>query len=321
MRLAKTILVFLMLCGVTGLAMAQAWPSRPVRLVVPQSPGGATDFAARLIAQQLSGALEQQVIVENRPGAAGNIGTDYVAKASADGYTALFAAVASIAIAPHLYKSLPFDPAKDFAPVTVAANVLHVLVVVPSVPVKTVGELITYAKANPNKLSFGSPGTGEAGHLAGELFKTMTGTTLLHVPYKGGGPAMIGILAGEVQLIFATSSTAIPQIRSGKLRALGMTGGKRFEGLADVPTIAESVPGFEVNNWLGVFFPAGTPTGIVNRLNAELVKALQTPDVRSRLLASGLEATWLTPAQFANYIKSETVMWGKVVRDSGATAD
>lgn len=321
MRLTRAFSILFILCGVSSFAIAQAWPSRPVRLVVPQSPGGATDFAGRLVAQQLSVALGQQVIVDNRPGAAGNIGTDFVAKAPADGYTALFAAVASIAIAPHLYKNLPFDPAKDFAPVTVAANVLHVLVVSPSVPVKSVSDLITFAKTNPDKLSFGSPGTGEAGHLAGELFKTMTGTKILHVPYKGGGPAMIGLLGGQVQLIFATSSTAIPHIRTGKLRALGMTGSKRFEFLPDVPTIAESIPGYEVNNWLGVFVPAGTPRDIINRLNAELVKVLQTPDVRSKLLTSGLEATWLTPAQFSIYIKSETVMWGKVVRDSGATAD
>ncbi len=321
MRLTGAISVLLVLFGVTDFAIAQTWPARPVRLVVPQSPGGATDFTARLLAQQLSVGLEQQVIVENRPGAAGNIGTDYVAKSPADGYTALFAAVASIAIAPHLYKNLPFNPAKDFAPVTVVANVLHVLVVIPSIPVKSVDELIAFGKIPSNKLSFGSPGTGEAGHLAGELFKTMTGTNILHVPYKGGGPAMIGLLGGEVQLIFATSSTAIPHIRSGKLRAIAMTGGKRFEHLPDIPTIGESVPGYEVNNWLGVLVPAGTPRDIVNRLNAELVKVLQIPEVRSKLLASGLETTWLTPAQFADYIKSETVMWGKVVRDSGATAD
>jgi tripartite-type tricarboxylate transporter receptor subunit TctC len=321
MRLIRSISVLCILFGVSGAAIAQTWPARPVRLVVPQSPGGATDFSARLIAQHLTAGLRQQVIVDNRPGAAGNIGTDLVAKSTPDGYTALFAAVASIAIAPHLYKNLPFDPAKDFAPVTNVANVLHVLVTIPSVPVKTVGDLVQYSKANPDKLSFGSPGTGEAGHLAGELFKTMTGAKMVHVPYKGGGPAMVALLGGQVQLVFATSATAIPHIKAGKLRAIGMTGAKRFEGLPDVPTIGESVPGYEVNNWLGVFFPAGTPQPIVNRLNAELVKVLQTPEVKANLLARGLEATWLTPPQFVSYIKSETTMWGKVVKESGATVD
>ena len=322
MRLTRALSIFVVLCSITSFAMAQQWPSRTVRLVIPQSAGGATDVAARVIAQQLSLQLGQQFVVDNRPGAAGNIGTDIVAKAPADGYTILLAALASIAVAPHLYKSLPFDPAKDFAPVTVVANVLHVLVVDPAVPVKSVPELIAYAKANPDKLAFGSPGTGEAGHLAGELFKTMTGAQMLHVPYKGGAPAMAGMLGGQVQLIFATAATAIPHIQSGKLRALAMTGGHRFELLPDVPTLAEAgVPGYEVNNWLGVVAPAGTPPAIVNRLNAELVKALQNPEVKSKLLASGLEAVWMTPEQFAAYIKSETIKWGKVVRDAGVNPE
>lgn len=309
-------------CCLSAAAAAQEWPSKSLKMVIPQSPGGATDFAGRVLAQKLSEVLGQPVIVENRSGAAGNIGTDSVVKSEADGYTILLAALASIAVAPHLYKNLPFDPAKDLIPVTVVANALHVLVVSQSLPVKTVSELIVYAKANPDKLSFGSPGTGEAGHLAGELFKAMTDTKLLNVPYKGGGPAMVGLLGGQVQMIFATVTTALSHINSGTLRAIAMTGGHRFEGLPSIPTFAEAgLPGYEVNNWLGVFLPTGTPSAVVKRLNVALGQALKTDDVKTKFIKSGLEPVWMTPENFADYVKSETIKWGKVVSDAGVKID
>jgi tripartite-type tricarboxylate transporter receptor subunit TctC len=293
-----------------------------MRLVIPFPPGGGADIAGRLVAQELSDALKQAVLVENRAGAGGTIAPDHVAKSPADGYSMVLAHVGGIAIAPHLYKSLPFDPVKDLSPVTLVVNALSVLVVTPALPVKTVGELVAHAKANPNQISFGSAGAGTDTHLAGELFKSMTGTTMVHVPYKGGAPAILDLIAGRVQLSFASVATALSHIQSGKLRAIAMTGGKRFEGLPNLPTIAEAgVPGYEINNWYGIFVPAGTPGDIIQRLNAETIKAVQKPEVRTRLVAAGLEPMWNSPGEFSAYVRSETAKWGKIVRDSGATAD
>ena len=311
-----------LLCGVTSAALAQSWPSRSMRLVIPFPPGGGADIAGRLVAQELSDALKQAVLVENRAGAGGTIAPDNVAKSPADGYSMVLAHVGGIAIAPHLYKSLPFDPVKDLSPVTLVVNALSVLVVTSALPVKTVGELVAHAKANPNQISFGSAGAGTDTHLAGELFKTMTGTTMVHVPYKGGAPAILDLVAGRVQLSFASVATALTHIQSGKLRAIAMTGGKRFEGLPNLPTISEAgVPGYEINNWYGIFVPAGTPGDIIQRLNAETIKAVQKPEVRTRLVAAGLEPMWNSPGEFSAYVRSETAKWGKIVRDSGATAD
>jgi tripartite-type tricarboxylate transporter receptor subunit TctC len=262
------------------------------------------------------------VIIENRAGAGGTIAPNNVAKSPPDGYSLVLGHLGGIAIAPHLYKDLPFDPINDLSPVTLVVNGLSVLVVNPDLPVKTVGELLAYAKANPNKLSFSSAGSGTDTHLAGELFKTMTGTSMVHVPYKGGAPAMVDLLAGRVQLAFASVATTITAIQTDKLRAIAMTGKNRFEGLPGVPTISESgVPGYEINNWYGIFVPANTPQDIVQRLNAETIKILQKPDVRAKLIAAGLEPVWNTPKEFSEYVRAETAKWRKIVADSGATAN
>ena len=303
-------------------ATAGAWPTKPLRWISPFAPGGGADITSRIIAQKLGPALNQQVLVDNRGGAGGNIGVDIAAKAPPDGYTLVLGTIGPMAINVSLYKKLPFDPARDLLPITQAANALNVLVVHPSLPAKTVKEVIAIAKARPGELSFGSSGPGATDHLAGELFKTLTGVNMVHVPYKGGAPAMLDLMAGQVQTVFSTVSTAIGAIKGGKVRAIAMTGDKRFELMPELPTIAQAgVPGFEVRNWYGVFVPAGTPKEIVARLNSELVKILQLPDVKSKLLASGIEALHSTPEQFAAYIQSETKRWAKVVKDSGARAE
>lgn len=318
----RILLAFFILAGVTNAALAQNWPSRPLRLVIPFSPGGGADIAGRVIGQELSDLLKQPVIIENRAGAGGTIAPNNVAKSPPDGYSLVLGHLGGIAIAPHLYKDLPFDPINDLSPVTLVVNGLSVLVVNPDLPVKTVGELLAYAKANPNKLSFSSAGSGTDTHLAGELFKTMTGTSMVHVPYKGGAPAMVDLLAGRVQLAFASVATTITAIQTDKLRAIAMTGKNRFEGLPGVPTISESgVPGYEINNWYGIFVPANTPQDIVQRLNAETIKILQKPDVRAKLIAAGLEPVWNTPKEFSEYVRAETAKWRKIVADSGATAN
>jgi tripartite-type tricarboxylate transporter receptor subunit TctC len=301
---------------------AQSWPAKPVRFISPFAPGGGADITARIIAQKLTESLGQQVLVDNRGGAGGMIGVDLGAKAPPDGYTLVLGTIGNIAIAPSLYAKMPYDPVKDLAPVSLAADALNVLVVHPALPVKNVKELITLAKARPNELFFGSSGPGATDHLAGELFNMLTGTKIVHVPYKGGAPAMIDLMSGNVQMIFATVSTAIGQIKGGKIRALGMTGVKRFVLMPEIPTIAETgVPGFAVNNWYGVFAPAGTSKDIVARLNSDVVKALHVADAKQRLLESGIEATPSTPEQFAAYIQAETKKWAKVVKDANVKVE
>jgi tripartite-type tricarboxylate transporter receptor subunit TctC len=318
----RLLLAFFILVGVTNAALTQSWPSRPLRLVIPFSPGGGADIAGRVIGQELSDALKQPVIIENRAGAGGTIAPNNVAKSPPDGYSLVLGHLGGIAIAPHLYKDLPFDPINDLSPVTLVVNGLSVLVVNPDLPVKTVGELVAYAKASPNQLSFSSAGTGTDTHLAAELFKSMTGTSMVHVPYKGGAPAMADLLAGRVQLAFASVATTISAIQTGKLRAIAMTGKNRFEGLPGVPTITESgVPGYEINNWYGIFAPANTPQDIIQRLNTETIKILQKPDVHAKLIAAGLEPIWNTPAEFADYVRAEIAKWRKIVADSGAMAN
>ena len=318
----RILLAFSILVGVANAALAQAWPSRPLRLVIPFSPGGGADIAGRVIGQELSDVLKQPVIIENRAGAGGTIAPNNVAKSPPDGYSLVLGHLGGIAIAPHLYKDLPFDPINDIAPVTLCVNGLSVLVVNPDLPVKTVGELIAYAKANPNKLSFSSAGSGTDTHLAGELFKTMTGTSMVHVPYKGGAPALVDLLAGRVQLAFASVATTITSIQAGKLRAIAMTGKNPFEGLPGVPTIAASgVPGYEISNWYGIFLPANSPQDVIQRINAETIKILQKPEVRGKLIAAGLEPVWSTPQEFADYVRAETTKWRKIVADSGAKVE
>ena len=306
----------------TGAAQPAAYPDKPVRMLVGFAPGGGTDTTARAIAQPLSEALGQQVIVDNRPGAAGNIATDIASKSPADGYTVLMGTIAALAINPSLYAKLPFDPLRDFEPVTLAVSSTNVLVVHPSLPVKSVKELIALANSQPGKLTYGSSGVGGAGHLAGVLFDQLAGTKMVHVPYKGGAPAMIALVGGEVQLVFATAETAVPQIKAGKIRALGVTIAKRTALLPDLPTIAESgLPGYEANNWYGVLVPAKTPHAIVERLNRDIVKILNTPATKDMLFRQGLDASPSTPQEFGAYIKSEIAKWAKVVKASGAKAE
>jgi tripartite-type tricarboxylate transporter receptor subunit TctC len=291
-------------------------------MLVGFAAGGGTDTTARAIGQPLSEALGQQVIVDNRPGAAGNIAADITAHSVPDGYTILMGTIAALAINPSLYQKLPFDPLKDFEPISLAVSSMNVLVVHPSVAAKNVKELIALAKAQAGKLTYGSSGVGGAGHLAGVLFDQLAGTKMIHVPYKGGAPAIIALVSGEVNMVFATAETAVPQVKAGKIRALGVTTAKRSALLPDLPTIAEGgLPGYEANNWYGLLAPAKTPAAIVERLNREVVKVLNMPNVKEQLFRSGLDASPSTPKEFGAYIKSEMAKWSKVVKASGAKAE
>ncbi len=322
MRRSMQALVFALLACIAAGAAAQAYPTRPVRFILPTAPGGAADLTARVIAEKLTESMGQSVYVDSKPGAGGNIGVDLAAKSPPDGYTMVLGTIGPIAINVSLYDKLPYKPATDLVPVTQAVNTLNVLVVSPSLPVNNVKELIEYAKANPGKLNFASTGPGQTDHLAGELFNTMAGTRMVHVPYKGGPAAMQDLLAGNVQVMFATVSTAIGQIKAGKVRPIAMTGSSRTSLLPDVPTISESgLPGYVVNNWYGVFVPAGTPPEIVDRLNVEINKALEAPDAKKRLLDAGIEAAPGKSADFRAYVDAETKKWAKVVKDSGAKVD
>jgi tripartite-type tricarboxylate transporter receptor subunit TctC len=309
----------LILASLYSAAYAAEYPVKPIRIVVGFAPGGGTDTTTRAIAPKLSATLGQQIVVDNRPGAAGNIGTDVVAKAPPDGYTLLMGTIAALAINPSLYDKLPFDPVRDFAPISRGVDSTNVLVVHPSLPVKTVKELIALAKARPGQLNYGSSGVGGAGHLAGELFNLMVGTKLVHVPYKGGAPAMIDLIAGHVHMVFATAATANPQIKAGKIRPLAVTTTKRAVSLPEVPTIEEAgIKGYEANNWYGLLAPARTPRPIIDRLNKEFITALRLPDVKEFLLAQGLDPAPSTPEEFGEYIKSEIAKWARVVKVSGA---
>ncbi len=305
-----------------SVAFAQDYPAKPIHFVVPYPAGGPLDTVARLLGQKVSESVKQPVIVEDKPGAGGNIGAELVAKSPADGYTILMGAVATHAINPTLYAHIPYDPVRDFTPVTQVASTPNVLVVNPSLPVYSVGELIRYARAHPGQLNFGSGSTGSAGHLAGELFDTMAGVKMVHVPYKGAAPAMQDLIAGRVQLMFDNFASSSAQIQAGRVRALAVTTAKRSELAAELPTIAESgLPGFDINTWFGVFAPAGTPPPIVARLHDEFVRALDDPDVRAAMLKLGAEPVGSTPAQFAAYIRSEAAKYAKVVKASGARVD
>jgi len=321
----SAVLRVLSLCALAALPLfagAQNYPSRPVRLVVPFPAGGTTDILARAIAQKLSEGLGQQFVVDNRPGAGGNIGADIVAKSPPDGYTLLMGTVGTQAINVSLYAKMPYDAAKDFAPVVLVAGVPNILVVNPSVPVHTVAELIKLAKEKPGAINFASSGNGTSIHLSGELFKVMTGVQMSHVPYKGSAPALTDLIGGQVQLMFDNLPSALPHVKAGKLRAVAVTSAKRAPALPDVPTIAESgVPGFEATSWFGILAPAGTPRDIVTKINAEANKALQSAEMKEKLLSQGAEAAGNSPEFFGDYIRSETVKWAKVVKESGAKVD
>jgi tripartite-type tricarboxylate transporter receptor subunit TctC len=308
---------------VTPGAGAQApYPNRPIRIVVPFPPGGATDILARAAGQKMTEAWGQSVVIDNRPGAGGNIGSELVAKAPNDGYTLLMGTVGTHAINASLYAKMPYDHVKDFAPVVLVAGVPNVLVVHPSVPANSVQELVAYAKANPGKLNFASSGSGTSIHLAGELFRVMAGVQIQHVPYKGSAPAVADLVGGQVQLMFDNLPSALPQIRGGKLRALAVTSATRAPALPDVPTIAESgLPGFEASSWFGLLAPAGTPREIIVKVNGEIDRWLATPEAKEKLSAQGANAAGGSPEDFAKHIAAETAKWAKVVKESGAKVD
>ena len=305
-----------------GAVHAQSYPSKSIRYVVPYAPGGSTDIVARVLALKLSEAMGQQVVVDNRPGAGGAIGADIVAKSPPDGYTMVTAVTSIMAINQFLYRKLPYDPEKDFAPVTQVGSLPLILVIHPSLPAKNVREFIAIAKAKPGQLNYGSSGVGTATHMTTELFKAMAGVDLVHIPYKGSGQVMGDVIGGQLALIFDQIVSSLPHVQGGKLRMLAITSSKRFPSLPDLPTIAESgVPGYESISWAGVAVPAGTPKEIVARLHAEIVKVLAMPDIRERFLRDGIETIGSTPEQFSEHIRRERIKWAKVVKDSGAKAD
>jgi len=303
-------------------AHAQAWPAKqPIKFIVVYPPGGASDVTARLLGAKLSESLNQSVIIENRPGANGIIATELVAKSAPDGYTILMANLGPNAINPVVYKKLPYDAVKDFAAITLTTIVPQVVVVTPSLPVKSIPELIAYAKANPGKVTFASAGNGASNHLSGELLNAMGGIKMIHVPYKGDAPGMTDVIAGAVNVALPTAIAVTPHIKSGKLRPIAVTSSKRLPSLPDVPTVAESLPGFEAVSWGGVMAPAGTPPEVINRLNAEILKILKMPDIAEKLKGLGAEIVGSTPEEFNAYVKSEIAKWGKVARDNNVVLD
>ena len=318
---------WLALCALEGVApvraaSAEQYPTKVIRLVVPFAPGGGTDVLARIMAPRMSERLGQQVIVENRTGAGGNIGTEFVAKSAPDGYTLLLAYIGPIAVGPSLYPKLGFDPVKDFSAVSLMATIPLILVVHPSMPAKSVRELLNLAKARPGQLTYGSAGNGTAQQLAGELFKLLTGTKIVAVPYRGGAPASVGVLTGEVDLLFTGALGVFPHVKAGRLRALAVTTPKRLASVPELPTVAEAgVKGFEVVSWNGIVVPAGTQQAIVQKLNASILEVLRTPDVEQRLRSQGLEIVGSSPEEFETFIQDEIAKWAKVVRAAGIKAE
>ncbi|MFO1412985.1 MAG: tripartite tricarboxylate transporter substrate binding protein [Burkholderiales bacterium] len=321
---ARVLVGVVALCGaaLAAPAWAQAYPTKTVKMVVPFPPGGSLDITGRLIAQKLTEMWGQPVVVENKPGAGGNIGADFVAKSPPDGYTILMGALSTHAVNPSLYKTMPYDAAKDFAPITLIAITPNVLVVNANSPVNNVKEFIAYTKANPGKLSFGSGSNGSAGHLAGELYKVETGTDAVHIPFKGGAPATQALLAGDTQFMFDNLANAMAQVKAGKLKALAVTTGQRSKLVPDLPTMAEAgLPGFDISTWYGFFAPAGTPPAIVAKWNADVTKILNSPEVREKIMADGAEPAPDTPAEFAAFIQKELAKYARIVKASGAKVD
>ena len=310
------------LAGVPAVAQAQAYPSKPIRLIVTFAAGGGTDLAARAVAPKLAEALGQPVVVENRAGANGAVGAEATAKSPADGYTLMVGAAGTLAVAPHLNAKLPFDPFKDFAPVSLLATSAFVVSVNPSVKAQSIRELVVLAKASPGSLTFGSSGTGGAPQLAGELFKSQAGVNLLHVPYKGLGPAITDLLGGQIQVVFADVGLVTAHLKAGRLRGLAITSATRSSMLPDLPTVSESgVPGYAAGTWYGVFAPAGTPGGIVARLSEEVRRVLALPEVRAALVAQGVEAAGNSPEQYAVFLREEHAKWGRVIAEAGIRAE
>ena len=318
----RTLLLAAALAALPMAASAQGYPSKPIRFVVPYPPGGPLDTIARLLGQKVSEGVKQPVIVENKPGAGGNIGADFVAKSLADGHTILMGAVATHAINPTLYARIPYDPVRDFAPITQVASTPNVLVVNPSLPVSSVAELITHAKANPGKLNFGSGSTGSAGHLAGELFNSLAGVQMAHIPYKGAAPAMQDLIGGQIHLMFDNLASSLAQVRAGRVKALAVTTAKRSSLAPELPTVAESgLAGFDISTWFGIFAPAGTPREAITRLHTEFTRALAAPDVREKMLNMGAEPVGNSPAEFAAFIRAEAEKYARVIKASGARVD
>jgi tripartite-type tricarboxylate transporter receptor subunit TctC len=306
-------------CVVSLGAKAQNYPSKPIRLVVTFTPGGAPDILARLFSEKSQ--LGQTVVVDNKPGAGGNIGADAVAKSPGDGYTLVMGTVGTHSINGALYDKMPYDMVKNFTPVSLIASAPNLLVVNNDLPVKSVPELITYMKANPNKLSFGSPGTGTSVHVSGELFKSMTGTTMTHIPYKGRQFAIPDLVGGSIQLMFDNMPSALPMAKEGKIRALAQTTAKRSPAAPDVPTMAEYIPGFEATTWFAMFAPANTPRAVIDKLNTEVLRVFKLPEVQERLKTLGLDPVLSTPDELARYQATEIAKWAKVVKESGAKAE
>ncbi|MFZ3321509.1 MAG: tripartite tricarboxylate transporter substrate binding protein [Usitatibacter sp.] len=319
----KRFLIFMFAAGIalasSGIAFAENWPSKPIRIIVPYPPGGTSDILARALSPGITAALGQPVVVENKPGATGNLGADYVAKSPPDGYVFLLADIGSLAISPSVFAELPFDPVKDFTPVAMVAYSPHILAVHPSVPAKNVKELIALAKAKPDSLNFAVSGIGGANHLAGIDFAMRSGIKWTYIPYKGGSQAISDVVGGQAQVLFNGMLATYPFVKDGKLRAIAISSDKRFSAAPEIPTVAESgIPGFETGSWQGIVAPAGTPPDIVNKLHATVTRILATAEMKDRLDKAGAEVRPQTPAQFGEFIRSEKVRWAKVVKESGA---
>ncbi len=317
---ARIVLAVLAASLAATAAQAQTWPSKPVRYVVPLPPAGATDILARIMAEKLSGPFGQSVVVENRPGAAGNVGTEFVAKSPPDGYTILQLTVAQ-SISATLYEKLNYGLEKDLIPVAMIALVPNVMIVNPSVPAKSVAEFIALARSRPGRINFASSGSGTSIHMSAEMFKMLTGVNIVHIPYKGSGPALADLMGGQVDVMFDNLTSSIGLIRSGKLRALAVTTSTRYQELPDVPTVQETVPGYEATAWFGIVAPAGTPREVVMRINGEVNWALAHADVKEKLAQQGALARSWTPEEFGSFIHNEVVKWAKVVKASGAKVE
>ena len=310
-------------CGVALLivagqsAIAQSYPSRPIRLVVPYPAGGPTDFVGRTVGQKLSQFLGQQIVVDNRPGAGTIIGSELVARAAPDGYTILFGTGGGTFLAPLILPNVPYEPLRDFAPVAMLVQSPQVLVSHPALPARTIGELITLAKSKPGALNFASVGAGTSPHLGGELFQSLTGTKIVHVPYRGTAPALTDLISGQVQMMFSSMPTVLAHVKAGRLRLLGTGGTKRSAVIPDTPSISEVVPGFELITWYGIFAPRATPGAIVKRLNTEITKVLNDPESRDRMAAQGLEPTPMTPEELKRYTEQDVSRWGRLIKAAG----
>ena len=305
-----------------GSAAAQSYPARPIRIVVPFPAGGIADLFARVIGQKFNEAWGQPAVVDNRPGAGGNIGAEIVAKSAPDGYTLVMGSIGTHSVNVSLFSKLAYDPIRDFAPVALVMEAEGLLVLHPSVPVKTVKELIALARARPGQVAYASAGYGTAGHLAGELFKSMAKVDMVHVPYKGNVPAITDLISGQTSLLFATMPTVLPQVQAGRLKALAVTSSARSPAAPELPTIAEAaLPGYSVTNWIGLFAPVGTPRDVVVKLNGETVRTMQAPDIQKRLANEGAKFTPRTPDEFTAFVKSEIAKWAKVVKEAGIRVD